>query len=198
MNYKKKNKINAMKKLLLLIMLLPFIALNGCKQPIEDNRNPDLLNFIKFLGVQNNNVVSSKNDILLDDNINLGVENLTKYTIDTLHKKFIKWDAEIIDIKNKPYGLDLVTIEFMILNNINDTDNTYPEFSSIILSTSISIIDKKVIDKIKQHKVKDKVKISGSFNYKNNVIDLDKYVTTSSIKNLFENPKIEIQLEDIL
>lgn len=148
----------------------------------------DQIRFVNYVKLLRDNVNSLEQDkvkraMILDN----GVISIKAYVKDSLNLKIDSWEANLVEIIEKPSTLE---INFSI---ILDSSNKSSQ-KSIVLS---SILDKNKQDIFKGFNAGDEVKISGNFIEKEGFIDIDSYSNYKFSKNVFDNPEFKVEVKRI-
>ena len=122
----------------------------------------------------------ARRSVLLD----YGVTSTKAYVKDSLQLKFNSWQANLVEIIDKPASAE---INFSITL---DPSNKSAQ-KSIVLSSTLDKTKQKIIQGLQAG---DQVKISGNFIEKEGFIDIDSYSDYKFSKNVFDNPEFKVQI----
>jgi hypothetical protein len=173
----------------------------SCKnQTSTDTRPADQRSFLGVVkGLKDQAASVPFNDpnrpIILDD----GVKLLKRYITDSLKLKFDKWDARVLDNKMTDPNEGDHQITFGISIDNFDLKET-SRYKSVVFRESLSGVQAPLRDELKQLKVGDHVKISGTFVTRDKKIDIDPYSLKEFrvSKNIFLNPEFRTDITHIL
>lgn len=182
-----------MKTTLYLVTGFAFLVM-ACGNPKQkiDNRPPDLKRLIAQLDTAEKRFkAASSNELKQDEVYKLELLRVNQFIKDSLDMKVKGWPGVLRQIKNED---GYVSFEVQVLKNLSE-DTEYPEFYSIILTTSISKKDEGDIKKFMEYKEADSVHVSGSMVFNEQFLTLHKSYTTG--EEPFSNPVIDIICEDI-
>lgn len=178
-------------------VLFSLIFFYSCQEKnINDTRIMSQRRFIDVINNAESKISESKNEIVRDENLDAQIEAVSKFAKDSLKGEFENWDAVIESINNEPHGLTGVSIDIYMNKNINDTSQ-YPVYSSVVFSSYINKEDKEIINTLKNMSVGEKIKISGRFDFKDNLLEMSSYGSGLS-GNVFENPKIYVVITECI
>jgi hypothetical protein len=184
----------------LFVVLILALCLSCKQQNPTDTRPPQQRAFagvVKTLKDQAERIpfADANRPVILDD----GVNRLKSYITDTLNLKFDNWDARVLDNKmTDPDGSDH-HIAFGISIDDFNLDET-SRFKSVVFRESVNNVQPPLRDKLKQLKVGDHVKISGSFVTRDKKINIDPYNLKEFrvSKNIFLNPQFRTDISNIV
>lgn len=184
----------------LLPILAVFALMTSCQPgggPKEPDPRPESqLAFISKLQSLYEFVNKGRNDMHTRELVDTAMTGITEFAKDSLDGSFAGWHAEVLDIKDKPFGLNVVVLELMVLKNLNDWTKKNVQYSSLILSDAISL-DSPLIDSVRTLHKRSKVMISGKFNFNKSKLDIADYGVTLDDRRVFDNPKVGITLDNI-
>jgi hypothetical protein len=163
---------------------------------VEDTRDQNQLAFIRKVVSLEKGIPAAANEIVLDEYVDSAENALTKFTIDSLNRKFHSWTAEVIDISNDHLGYNVVKLDLMVKKDLSSQDE-YPEFFSIMLTSLIDKSKKQLIDQLKSVQVGHTILISGTFMYKEDGLAIEARSTSLEKEDLIINPNISCQITDI-
>jgi len=175
-----------MRNFIIASMLFIFAS---CGQIAKIQGPDDQVKFVNYIKALRDAVNSLEQDdkakrgMMLDN----GVISTKAYVKDSLHLKFDSWQANLVEIIEKPASVE---INFSI---ILDPSNKSSQ-KSIVLS---SILDKNKQEIIEGLKAGDQVKISGNFIEKDGFIDIDSYSNYKFSKNVFDNPEFKVEIRAV-
>ena len=185
-----------MKKFYFLFLTL---SIFGCKQPdikqAKDSRPKNEITLVKKFKAADSTYRRQNNDIRKSEVSDSAMHSISNYIIKDLHLKADRWLATVhkITMNEFPKSVD---IEFMIPIQ-NDPEDKYPEFSAIILTTTVDYKSKKMVDVLKSLKKDDEVFLSGKFiKSATGIISIFSY--TVSLGQDFANPQLNFELTDIV
>lgn len=161
-----------------------------------DPRPKDQQKFLSKLISLNSKITHSSNSIIKDELTDSALIATNTYITDTLHRDFTGWIAEVIDIENNPFGLNMVRIQLMLRYDYY-ADDEYPEYDSVIFTFTANKSDKTSLTMIKPLKNGDKVMIDGEFAYKNGRVEISDYGMGIGNESALSNPKISVLLRGI-
>lgn len=180
------------------IYLLTVLFLNACNQSesIPDPRPKAQIQFLHKVADLASEMKMVGNEIVVDDRLDSCRKAISRYVKDTLNNKFDNWVLRVEDINNRPMGFDIV--ELTLLTHVDfNLDSKYPQSDSNVFKSYIHYDKKSAIDSLKNIVKGDLVKVSGTFDLKNKLLELAVNSTSYSETALFENPKFSFTLKSI-
>ena len=180
------------------IYLLMVIFLSACNQSesIPDPRPKAQIQFLHKVADLASDIKMGGNEIVVDDRLDSCRKAISRYVKDTLNNKFDNWVLRVEDINNRPMGFDVVGLTLLTHVDFN-LDSKYPQFDSNVFKSYIHYDKKSAIDSLKNIVKGDLVKVSGTFDLKNKLLELEVNSESFSEAGLFENPKFSFTLKSI-
>ena len=183
-----------------LYIILSVTLLSCNNEPRTDVRAADQRSFVRVVKEVRDQAASVP---LTDPNrpvmIDVAVKRVKAYIVDSLKSQFTGWDVRVLDnTKTDPNGTE-VRITFGTSIDDYNLEET-ARYKSVVFNKWLSDAQPPLRDKLKELKVGDHVKITGSFVLRDKRIDIDPYNEKEfkQSKNIFSNPEFRVEVTDVV
>lgn len=179
--------------ILFLSLVLMFTACRHSEDHTHDSRPADLRRFILELDKSKEKYDENESNSIKQDEIyQEQLRIINKFIGDSLQDNVKSWPGKLMDVRDHP---EYLSFSVHILKDLADT-TSYPQFSSIVLSSIILKSEKDKLHDFMKLTEKDSVIISGEMTKNDKGQSFWRSYSTLN-DNPFANPGIEISLTDI-